>query len=105
MSINIFLGKHIEFVYFYIFLPQQLNPRVQLSELSFESKIPFFHLTVDSSMLQTIDLFLIESNIREIINVNVTNVKGLTTLDILDIVIEDSHYVRIRVISVFLHTY
>ncbi|CAI9786895.1 unnamed protein product [Fraxinus pennsylvanica] len=54
------------------------------------------HIAVLTKQHATIDLLLNKGSIRETIKVNATNDMGLTALDILDNVIEDSHDVRIR---------
>ncbi|CAA2983204.1 ankyrin repeat-containing BDA1-like isoform X1 [Olea europaea subsp. europaea] len=54
------------------------------------------HIAVLTKQHAVIELLLNRNSIRETINVNSTNAKGLTVLDILDIVIENSYDVRIR---------
>ncbi|KAL2478035.1 Ankyrin repeat family protein [Forsythia ovata] len=54
------------------------------------------HIAVLTKQHMTIDLLLNGNITGETIKVNATNAKGLTALDILDIVIENSYDVRIR---------
>ncbi|CAI9770371.1 unnamed protein product [Fraxinus pennsylvanica] len=54
------------------------------------------HIAVFTKQHAAIELLLNSNRIRETINVNSTNAKRLTALDILDIVIENSYDVRIR---------
>ncbi|KAL2460948.1 Ankyrin repeat family protein [Abeliophyllum distichum] len=54
------------------------------------------HIAVLTKQHMTIDLLLNGNSTGETIKVNATNAKGLTALDILDIVIENSYDVRLR---------